>query len=54
MFVEALYCYTLLSPVGEFLSIQSTDGIFSVLREHEGYEFVSRSLIGYRNCGMAD
>lgn len=54
MFVEALYCYTLLSPVGEFLSIQSTDGIFSVLREYERYEFVSRSLIGYRNCGMAD
>lgn len=54
MFVEALYYYTLLSPVGEFLSIQSTDGIFSVLRKHEGYEFVSRSLIGYRSCGMAD
>lgn len=53
MFVEALYYYTLLSPAGEFLSIQSTDGIFSVLREHEGYEFVSRSLIGYRSCGMA-
>lgn len=54
MFVEALYCYTLLSPIGEFLSIQSTDGVFSVLKEHKGYEFVSRSLIGYRSCGMAD
>lgn len=54
MFVEALYNYTLKSPVGEFLSVQSVDGIFSVLREHEGYEFVSRSLIGYRSCGMAD
>ena len=54
MFVEALYCYTLLSPVGEFLSIQSTDGIFDVLREHQGYEFISKTLVGYRNCGMAD
>lgn len=54
MFVTGLYLYTLVSPVGEFLSVQSVDGIFSVLREHKGYEFVSRSLIGYRSCGMAD
>ena len=54
MFVEALYCYTLLSPVGEFLSVQSTDGIFDVLREHQGYEFISKTLIAYRSCGMAD
>ena len=54
MFVEAIYNYTLVSPAGEFLSIQSTDGVFSVLKENQGYEFVSRSLVAYRSCGMAD
>ena len=54
MFVEALYCYTLVSPVGEFLSVQSADGVFDVLKEHQGYEFISKTLVGYRNCGMAD
>lgn len=54
MFVEALYNYTLQSPTGEFLSVQSVDGVFDVLKEHQGYIFVSKSLIGYRSCGMAD
>lgn len=54
MFVEAIYNYTLKSQSGEFLSVQSVDGIFSVLREHQGCEFVSRTLVAYRSCGMAD
>ena len=54
MFIEALYNYTLKSPVGEFLSVQSVDGVFDVLREHQGYEFISRTLVAYRSCGMAD
>ena len=54
MFVESLYSYTLVSPAGEILSVQSVDGIADVLREHQGYEFISRVLVGYRNCGMAD
>ena len=54
MFVEALYNYTLVSPVGEFISVQSVDGVFDVLREHQGYEFISKTLVGYRYCGMAD
>ena len=54
MFVTGLYNYVLKSPIGEYVSVQSVDDVFSVLREHEGYEFVSRSLIGYRSCGMAD
>lgn len=33
MFVEAIYNYTLVSPVGEF---------------------ISRTILGYRSCGMAD
>lgn len=54
MFVTGLYLYTLVSPVGEFLSVQSTDGVFDVLKEHQGYEFVSKTLIGYSTCAMAD
>lgn len=54
MFITGIYLYTLVSPVGEFLSVQSTDGVFDILREHQGYEFVSKSLIGYSNCAMAD
>jgi len=54
MFVEALYNYTLKSPVGEFLSVQSVDGVFDVLREYQGYEFISRTLVAYRSCGIAD
>lgn len=54
MVVECLYNYTLVSPVGEFISVQSTDGIFGVLKEHQGYEFISRTMLGYRSCGMAD
>lgn len=54
MFVEAIYNYTLVSPVGEFISIQSTDGIFGVLKEYQGFQFISRTILGYRSCGMAD
>ena len=54
MFVTGLYNYVLKSPVGEYVSIQSVDGVFDVLREHQGYEFISKTLVGYRNCGMAD
>lgn len=54
MFVEALYNYVLKSPVGEYISVQSVDSVFSVLGEHKGYEFVSRTLVAYRSCGMAD
>lgn len=54
MFVEAIYNYTLVSPVGEFISVQSTDGIFGVLKEHKGFQFISRTILGYRSCGMAD
>lgn len=54
MFITGIYLYTLVSPVGELLSVQSTDGVFDVLREHQGYEFISKSLIGYSNCAMAD
>lgn len=54
MFVEALYNYTLLSPAGEFMSVHSTDSVFGVLKEHQGYEFISRTILGYRSCAMAD
>ena len=54
MFVTGLYNYVLKSPVGEYVSVQSVDGVFDVLREHQGYEFISKTLVGYRNCGMAD
>lgn len=54
MFVTGLYLYTLVSPMGEFLSVQSTDGIFDVLKEHQGYEFVSKTLVAYQSCAIAD
>lgn len=54
MFVEALYNYTLKSQSGEFISVQSTDGIFGVLKKHQGFQFISRTILGYRSCGMAD
>lgn len=54
MFVTGLYNYVLKSPIGEYVSVQSVDGVFDVLREHQGYEFISKTLVGYRNYGMAD
>lgn len=54
MFITGLYNYTLSTPSGEFISVQSTEGVFDVLREHQGYEFVSKTLVGYQSCVMAD
>lgn len=54
MFITGLYNYVLKSPVGEYISIQSVDGVFDVLKEHQGYEFVSKTLIAYQSCAMAD
>lgn len=54
MFITGLYNYILVSPVGEFISIQSVDGVFDILKEYRGYEFVSKTLIAYQSCAMAD
>ena len=54
MFITGLYNYVLKSPVGEYISVQSVDGVFDVLKEHQGYEFVSKTLIAYQSCAMAD
>ena len=54
MFITSLYNYVLKSPVGEYISVQSVDGVFDVLKEHQGYEFVSQTLIAYQSCAMAD
>lgn len=54
MFVTGLYNYVLKSSVGEYISVQSIDGVFDVLKEHQGYEFVSKTLIAYQSCAMAD
>lgn len=54
MFITGLYNYVLKSTVGEYISVQSVDGVFDVLKEHQGYEFVSKTLIAYQSCAMAD
>ena len=54
MFITGLYNYTLSTPSGEFISVQSTEGVFDVLRENEGCQFISKTLIGYQSCAMAD
>lgn len=54
MFITGLYNYTLSTPSGEFISIQSTEGVFDVLRENEGCQFISKTLIAYQSCGIAD
>lgn len=54
MFITGLYLYTLVSPTGNYISIQSIDGVFDVLRENEGCQFISKTLIGYQNCAIAD
>ena len=54
MFVTGLYNYTLLTPNGAYISVQSTDGVFDILRENGGCKFISKTLIGYQSCAMAD
>lgn len=54
MFITGLYLYTLVSPTGNYISIQSIDGVFDVLRENEGCQFISKTLIGYQSCAIAD
>ena len=54
MFITGLYNYTLSTPSGEFISVQSTEGVFDVLRENDGCQFISKTLIGYQSCAMAD
>lgn len=54
MFITGLYNYTLSTPSGDYISVQSTEGVFDVLRENEGCQFISKTLIGYQSCAMAD
>lgn len=54
MFITGLYNYTLSTPSGDYISVQSTEGVFDVLRENEGCQFISKTLIGYQSCTMAD
>lgn len=54
MFITGLYNYVLKSPVGEYISVQSVDGVFDVLKEYQGYEFVSKTLVAYQSCAIAD
>ena len=53
-FITGLYNYTLSTPEGTYISVQSTEGVFDVLRENEGCQFISKTLIGYQSCAMAD
>ena len=50
--VTALYNYTL-KLNGEYISVFSEDSVFGVLKEHQGAEFISRSIVGYQAV-MAD
>lgn len=46
--ITMVYNYTLLLANGQYISLLSDDGVYSVLKEHPGAQLVSRNEYGYK------